>query len=365
MSEVNESEDLFDDKPIISYEDICDEKDSRPQHLDSFFEEVRLWQSEHSDTVFPSHQEASLRMEQVVERFERQALAKGMLGRIAILRGVGVQAPHAQYDEVTAQFVMRPMPIEELRKDVSMAAEVNGARGNFAGFGYRLIPRNQGVETYYGTNDDDSPGTDQYSGSLLYQIASRFYSHAQGATQGFVTGRVLDTHLEFVDDIKKQQLDMTMEGLLTIGSLKTAQQIEELHGLLLGKDGWETKLPGIVGLTSKIAGSSDFKDDQVKQDLLIDLLSHYIDPQGTYTMAAQDAILLVNGKKVSRVRTDEEPIAVSRQKISGIVLDNAYRRNKGRFVMSQTRHVPYFVVETPAEVLYIAMDRLLKFQISE
>lgn len=360
MSELSDYREPVDDENIFLQDETCVEQSPRLLHLDEVFEEARLWQAEYLDHEFTSYREASLYMKRVTQHFDLNVKSKNMLGRTVSLNGAAIEAPHAAYNEVTGVFTMQPMPIDTLDSTVQMDIAVNGVKGGFAGFGYRLIQ--------VGQNDpaDTIPQEGgSFNGELLYQITTGGMAHAHGYTQFFVTGNVLESHIEFIDDIKKQNLDSILSRLLAVNSFATAESIDSLNATLADDERLAAQLPRVVELTSAIAQSKDFKDNVVRRDLLMDLLAHYINSQRSYSFTAPDAIHVINGKKKAQKYTDEVPLSVVSHKISGIVLGTAYRRENDKVIMSRTRHVPYFVIEKGDHVIHVAMDRVTKFKIEE
>lgn len=360
MSELSEYREPVDDEAVFLQDESCVEQSPRLLHLDEVFEEARQWQAEYLDHEFTSYREASLYMKRVAQHFDLNVQSKNMMGQKVTLSGAAIEAPVASYDEVTGVFTMQPVPIESLDLSVQMDIAVNGVKGSFAGFGYRLIRVGQNDIADSVSQDDVS-----FNGELIYQIATGVMSHAHGYTQFFVTGNVLNSHIEFADDVKKQNLDSILGRLLTIDSLATAEAIDQLNLTLADTEHLATQLPKIVELTSAIAQSKDFKNNIVRKDLLTDLLAHYIHQHRTYSFVAPDAIHVVGGKKKVQKYSEEVPLTVTHHKIRGIVLGAGYRREGDKVIMSRSRHVPYFVIDKANSVIHVAMDRVSKFQMGE
>jgi hypothetical protein len=359
MSEVSEYQEPYDEESVFLQDEASIEQLPRPLHLDAIFEEVRLWQAEHSNHVFTSRTEASLYMKRLTEHFDLNVQTKNMLGRYVSLYGAGLAVPNASYDDVTGRFTCEPAPVEVLDPATSMSVSVEGVKGSFAGFGYRLTRHEDDLS-------GDVESDERYKGVLLYQVATNGVSHAHGYTQFFATGNVLDSYIEFKEDAKKEKLDVILTSLLSVDEIETAQRIDQLNSLLANEEGLAGCMAEIAAIISDIAASADFKDSQVRKDLLIDLLTHYLDPEGVYSLATPDALCMMGGKKCSYIRSGSEPISMDNQKVSSIILDNAYRRDENdKVVISKSKYVPYFVIEDPERVLYIPMDRLLKFSIPD
>lgn len=360
MSELSEYREPTNDEDIFLQDGSYVEQSPRLLHLDEVFEEARLWQAEYHDHEFTSYREASLYMKRVTQHFDLNVKSKNMLGRTVALSGSAIEVPRAGYDEVTGMFTMQPMPIDSFDSTVQMDISVNGVKGGFAGFGYRL---NRVSEP---DMIDPSPHEDSsFNGVLLYQVVTGAMAHAHGYTQFFVTGNVSNSHLEFLDDMKKQNLDSILGRLLSVNSFATAESIDQLNTTLADDDKLAGQLSKIVELTSVIAQSKDFKHNVVRRDLLTDLLAHYINSERTYSFIAPDAIHVINGKKKAQKYTEDAPMVVTKQKISGIVLGTAYRREDDKVIMSRSHPVPYFVMDRAGSVIHIAMDRVKKFQIDE
>jgi hypothetical protein len=367
MSETSEPKEQYDSDDVFLQDEHSVEHDPRPLHLDAVFEEVRLWQAEYQDHVFTSYREASLYMKRVVEHFDLNVQSKDMIGRGVILNGTGIEIPQAAYNEITGRFVLEPASIDSLDSHISVGAAVHGLKGAFAGFGYKLQksqqPKELDVESTIVAPDEGEEDT--FKGRLYYQITTGGVAHAHGYTQFFITGNVLDSQVEFYDDLQKQKLDTILGKLLTVNSFATASQVNDLNVLLAEQDKLAEQLPEIVNLMGLVSQSKDFKDDIVKRDVLLDLFTHYINPLGKYSFTAPDAMRVVKGKRKACLYSDETPMIVQDQKINGIIMGKAYRRDEDKILTSRSRQVPYVVIEKSDQVLHVAMDRMTKFQVCE
>lgn len=364
MSETSGHMEQYDSDDVFLQDETCVEQNPRPLHLDAVFEEVRLWQAQHQEHVFTSHREASLYMKRVVNNFDMNVQTKNMLGRAVVIGGAGIEVAHASYNEITGKFIMEPMNADQLDNHVSVGAAVHGLKGDFAGFGYRLVHMNA-RKSEADADAEAANSDDMFTGRLLYQVATGGVSHAHGYTQFFVTGNVLDSRIEFYDDIQKQKLDSILVRLLTIESFAAAELINDLNILLSEQDKLAQHLPEIVRLVGQITESKDFKNNLVKRDVLLDLVTHYIDAQGQYSFTAPDAVHIIKGKRRARIYPEDNPMSVSEYKMSGIVLGNAYRREDNKIISSRSRYIPYFVLQKSDQVIHVAMDRLSKFAVVE
>lgn len=360
MSEAGEFTEKYDEEDVFLQDENGVEQFPRPLHLDEVFEDVRMWQVEHQDHIFSSHREANLYMQRVVRNFDTNVLSKSMLGRPVVLSGTSIEVPHATYNEVTGRFIMEPTGVDQLPSGVSMGIAVYGLKGEFAGFGYRLNPAGKSMGSDTQTDADDA-----FTGSLLYQVATGYVSHAHGYTQFFATGNVLDTHVEFDDDVQKQKIDSILERLLSVESFATAEMINDLNIMLSERDKLAEHLPQIAGVVKSLTESVDFKKDIIKRDILLDLVTHYINPQGIYTFAATDVLVAAKGRRRCKIRPVDDPMIFNEQKVNGIILGSAYRRDEDKIIMSRKQYVPYFVLQKANQIVHVPMDRISKFAVAE
>lgn len=270
---------LLDSDDIQEYnEDIRERYGNAPvfdmvQELHIELSKMRLTEEELVST-WNEHQE-------LIQLLDVEASKDGLMGQEVSLSGKGIEIPKFETDLTTVAALITLGNIRELdEKSLEKYYAEDEVRGMFSGFTLRFIK----------TEDE------KYVPKVAYQVATDVVDIPHAHINLYTVGLVDTSQLQFEDDIKRERVVPILDRLFSLCE-EGASSVNAINMALASMGKYDaSRIRHVAYHAEKIVNALD--DETLVgsiEDGLVDLISHYIEPNDTihiktpfFSMSAED-----------------------------------------------------------------------------
>lgn len=311
------------------------------------FDRAQLFQTEFLRTRLDVSQvdESWNSAQEYLQMLDAQANEEGLLGRVATLRGPGIELPKFESD-LTTNVGMISVPEVADITDTTLERYyiADEVYGRFAGF--TLLFEKIDEEVYRPT--------------LAYQVATAIADTAHAHINLYTTGVFGRSQLVFKDDEKKDTIAPLLETLYTLGP-ERADSVSAISSALLSLEQYEGSTFRRIGFHSeKLINAVDSNTQTQAEDAGIDLFEMHVETGSDMTIRTSEYLLSPEdtGGEVALYQDDDLFIITGR--IARFVFLQHMSEQNGKVTYRDRRRL-YAVMPHGDQYIYIPLTRIEEF----